>query len=344
MYMGLRGYVARRSVYTVVLLFFVITLNFFIFEVMPGSPTDFLANPQYLRDPSQLENAIRIFGLDRPVHERYVIYVRNMLTFNFGYAYGVGTISNTLVSDQIASRLANTLILIGLSSLLAVVIGVFLGVYSASRRGGAFDSLQVTSSLVWGSLPTFWIGLVFILIFSTYLGWFPSAHTQPDDWALHPPQLGTLFAPNWSGVQEFIFGRMRHAILPVAVLSLFQYGGFLLLTRATMIESLTEDYVLTARAKGLRERTVLFRHALKNASLPLITSIALTIGFIFSGAIITETVFSWSGLGRWIFDAIGTNDYPSLQAIFFIIALMVIIANFIADLALGIIDPRIKYG
>jgi len=248
-YMGLRGYVLRRSAYTVVLLFFVITLNFFIFEVMPGSPLDVLANPQYLRNPDQLDEAIRLFGLDKGPVERYFIYAKNMLTFNFGYAYGVGTISNTLVSAQIASRLTNTLLLIGLSSIISIVVGIFLGVYAAARRGGIFDSLQVTSSLVWGSLPTFWIGLVFILIFSQYLDWLPSAHTQPDSWGINPPELGTLFAPNWAGVGEFISGRLRHLILPVAVLSLFQYGGFLLLTRATMMESLTEDYVLTARPK-----------------------------------------------------------------------------------------------
>ncbi len=333
--MGLRGYVLRRTVYTVVLVFFVITLNYLIFEVMPGNPIDTLVNPNRLRDPSQLDALIRRFQLDQDPFTRYVYYVKNMLTFEFGQSYVTGQ----PVSSEILVRVVNTLSLLGISTVLAIVAGMTLGVYSAARRGGVFDSTQVTSSLVWGSLPTFWMGLVFILIFFYYLRWFPIGHVSPDAWALNPPNLATL-----AGVAEYIRGRLSHLFLPVTVLFLFQYGGFLLLTRATMIDALTEDYVLTARAKGLNERTVLFRHALKNASLPIITAIALTMGFIFSGAIITETVFSWEGMGQWIYRSIINTDYPAMQAIFYIIALMVILANFISDILIGFIDPRIKFG
>jgi len=133
-------------------------------------------------------------------------------------------------------------------------------------------------------------------------------------------------------------------MLPITTLTLFSYGGYLLLTRATMIEALTEDYITTARAKGVPERSVIFKHALKNASLPLITSAALAFGFMLSGAIITEGVFSWPGMGRWIFQSITFNDYSSLQAVFYIIAVLVIVANIMADILYGIIDPRIKYG
>ncbi len=307
---------------------------------MPGSPLDTLAGSGRLRDAAQREAVIARYGLDKDVFTRYGYYIVNLLTFNFGISYT----DDIPVGGQILARLSNTLTLIGLSLVLAISVGTILGVYSASRRGGVFDSAQVTSSLVWSSLPTFWMGLVGILIFFVYLHWpFPPgdspAHSVPDAWATNPPNLATL-----SGLGEFFAGHLRHLFLPVMVLFLFQYGGFLLLTRATMTEALTDDYVTTARAKGLKERTVLFRHALKNASLPIITSISLSIGFILGGAIITETVFSWNGMGYWIYQAINQNDYPVMQAIFYIIALMVIFANFFSDILLGMVDPRIKYG
>lgn len=176
--------------------------------------------------------------------------------------------------------------------------------------------------------------MIFIMIFSVNLHWFPLGGTIPKSWALNPP----------INIFDVIGGRLLHLFLPAFILILFSYGGYLLLTRALMMETLTEDYVTTARAKGLKERTVLFRHALKNASLPLITQTAMTFGFLVSGAVITEQVFGWNGLGQWIWFAIYNHDYPVMQAFFFLIALCVIIANFIGDLLLGVVDPRIKYG
>ncbi|MEM1589537.1 MAG: ABC transporter permease, partial [Candidatus Bathyarchaeia archaeon] len=193
------------------------------------------------------------------------------------------------------------------------------------------------------------MGIVFLMIFASYLGWFPIAGAFPREWLLPgkwPQPIATfnLFGLNISIPSTVeIFERIRHAFLPIATLTLFQYGGWLLLTRATMIEALTEDYILTAKAKGVKTRNLLLKHALKNASLPLITNAALAFGFMFTGAIITETVYTWPGMGTLIWTAIATLDYPILQAVFFIIALCVIIANFIADLAYGVIDPRIKY-
>ena len=159
-----------------------------------------------------------------------------------------------------------------------------------------------------------------------------------------PQTLNTALFLDGGEAFLLIQGYFKHMFLPMLTLVLFQYGGFLLLTRATMMETLTEDYVTTAKAKGVKQRTILYRHALKNASLPIITSIAITFGFVLSGAIITETVFTWPGLGTWIWQAIQIKDYPVLQASFYIIALCVIVANFIADLLYGVIDPRIKYG
>jgi peptide/nickel transport system permease protein len=193
-----------------------------------------------------------------------------------------------------------------------------------------------------------------LLVFYFNLGWFPNSGTYPTNWAIDyestgglPPKmiLGNLFniqiaLPSLLEIQ----GRLLHLFLPTLTLTLFSYGGYLLLTRATMMEALSEDYIVTAKAKGLKERTILFKHALKNASLPLITNVALTFGFILSGAIITEQVFSYPGLGHWTWLSISYRDFPALQAIFFLIALCVIVANFVADILYGVVDPRIKYG
>jgi peptide/nickel transport system permease protein len=329
--MGLRSYIIKRIIYSLFLLFFVITLNFIIFELMPGNPIEFFAAAGKLKDPQQVEEVLASFGLNEPLHIRYLKYIRNMLTWQFGYSYGP---SHEAVAEGITKRIPNTLILVGGSTVLSIIIGVILGVIAAYKRGKPIDSILVVSSLTTYSFPSFWLGMVLLLIFHYHLRWFPSAGSMPTEWAVTPP-------PN---IFVEISGRLYHLFLPLLTLTIFSYGGFLLLTRSVMLEALTEDYIVTARAKGVKERTVLFRHALKNASLPLITNVALSFAFVLTGAIITEQVFTYPGLGKYLWDALLFNDYPVLQAMFYIVALSVIIANFIADLMYGVIDPRIKYG
>jgi len=328
--MGLRIYVFKRIIFTFVLIFFVLTVNFIIFELMPANPMEVFASAKVFTNVEEQKKVAQMFGLDQPPHIRYVIYITNMLTGKFGVSFQ----HKKEVSALITIRLLNTLTLVGLSTLFSIVLGVALGVLTAWKRGTLYDDASVVLSLITYSLPSFWLGMLMILIFSRYLGWFPSAGIVPADWSVHWPTN-----PFYE-----LYERIRYMFLPVLTLTLFQYGGFLLLTRATMTESLTEDYILTARAKGLKERTVLFKHALKNASLPLITNVALSFGFMLSGAIITEQVFTYPGLGYWLWQAIGYADYPVLQAMFFVIALCVIIANLISDLLYGVIDPRIRYG
>lgn len=343
--MGLRGFVIKRVINSVILLFFVLTINFVIFELMPGNPIETLAASGRLR-ADQIAGIMDMYGFSDPLYVRFGKYIVNMLTWKFGYSFA----SKDSVASEMIGRLPNTLLLVGTSSILAIIIGVFLGVAAAYKRGGIFDSAAVVTSLTTYALPSFWMGMLALLIFSYKLQWFPSAGSVPAIWAISPPQ------PAWQGVipgtqialaipsLTEISGRIYHLFLPVTVLTLFSYGGYLLLTRATMLETLSEDYVVTARAKGLSERTVLFKHALKNASLPIITNVALTFAFILTGAIITEQVFTYPGLGQWIWSSIGTSDYPVMQAIFYIIGLCVIAANFVADLTYGLVDPRVKYG
>ena len=355
--MGFRAFLIKRLTIALVMLIIVLLLNFIIFMVMPGDPVSLFVNPVRGSPEGKkilIERLKAQWGLDKPIEQRILIYVQNMLTWNFGNSI----MSNNPVSSEIGIRLWYTLELMGTSTFLAILLGILFGAFVASRRGGKLDSIIVTSSLITFSLPVFWIGLMFILIFSIGLRWFPHAQAYPFSWDL-PGRWPVAFtltssvSPQWNGnvvltlnpspAMVLFSGYLSHMVLPVATLTLFQYGGYLLLTRATMIEALTEDYVVTARAKGVKEREVILRHALKNASLPLITSAALHFGFMFGGAIITEGVYSWPGLGRWIFSAIGQNDYSVLQAAFYIIAVCVIAANIVADLLYGIIDPRIKY-
>jgi len=352
--LGLRDYIIKRIIYCFILLIFVMSINFIIFMVMPGDPVQFFINP--LKKGSAVDVAEQtrrlreLWGIGDPDVIRYFKYLYNMMTWNFGITFD----RRVPVAGEMAWRMPYTIILMGGSTAFAVIIGVLLGVLSAHKRGGKFDTTSVFTSLIFYSLPVFWMGMIFILIFYVNLKWFPLAHAAPAEWAIYPPNPWTISASstnpleilvtvNPSDLMSTISGFARHMFLPIMTLTLFQYGGFLLLTRATMIEALTEDYIVTARAKGVKERDVLLRHALKNASLPLITSIALAFGFMLSGAIITEGVYTWPGMGRWIFQAIGLKDYNVLQAIFYVIALCVILANFIADLLYGIIDPRIKY-
>lgn len=328
--MGLRSYIVKRIIYSLILVYFVITVNFIIFMLMPGDPVLRLADAGKIRNPEVVDSLIEQFGLDRPIHEQYIKYVISMITGQFGYSY----YTRKPISQEVGLRLQNTLVLVVPPEIFAIVIGIVLGVIAAYKRGGLFDSATVITSLTTYSLPVFWIAMMLILLFSYNLGWFPPGHTIPDHWLLYPPQ----------SIWENLTTRLWHLVLPWVTLFLLSYGSYLLLTRATVLECITEDYVVTARAKGLKERTVLFKHTLKNAALPIITDIAIVFGFMLSGAIITEQVFMYPGLGMWIWHAIDNFDYPALQAIFLIIAICVIIANFLADLVYGIIDPRVKYG
>lgn len=354
--MGLRGFITKRIIYSIILILVVICVNFVLFMVMPGDPTDFLLSGYSRESPEQRqarEQLLRdLWGIGDPWHVQLLKYMRNLLTWNFGNEL----IGRRPIAEVMSRKIPYTLLVLGSSTVLSIVIGVFLGIEVIKRRGSLFDTGSVVASLIASSLPTFWIGLVLLWVFSQALGWFPGAHAFPTEWAggnwpqpivttVQPLSSTLLYnfqislAESW----KLFWGYFSHLILPLATLTLFGFGGWLLLTRACMLDVITEDYIVTARAKGLSETTVLYRHALKNAALPIITSAALAFGFVLSGAIITETVFSYPGLGGWIWDAINFRDYTVLMAIFYVISICVIVANIIADLLYGVLDPRIRY-
>lgn len=313
-----------------------IVLNWIIFQAMPGpngAQAALLGGSSRL-GPTQWARINELYGFDKPYWVRFYDYVKALLTFQFGISYA----SNQDVTTEMirSGKLLNTLTLLGTSTVMALVIGTVAGILVSKRRGSSVDNFAVSASLTTFALPTFFMGALLIYIFAGLLNWFPSGGTEPYDWT----NISANFRPDFA--TQFLV-KLQFLTLPALTLTLFSYGGFLLLTRATMGEALSEDYILTARAKGLTERAILFRHAFKNASLPLITNAALAFGGILSGAIITETIFNWDGLGRWLFTSVGFKDFPVMQALFFIIALAVIAANFVSDILYGIVDPRIRY-
>jgi len=329
--MGLKKYIVKRVIYMIVLIWAIITVNFLIFSMLPGNPLERYVASLRRIDEIRYNELKAHFGLDKPLHEQYIVSLRNMLTFNFGISFNSGT----QVSETIFSRkMPNTLLLLGLESILSIIVGMLLGVLVAYKRGGILDTGTVTFSLTMYSVPIFFIGWLVIFFFAVNLGWFPAGGTVPLEWGRYPP----------TNFLQIIIGRLSYIALPTLTLFLFSFGGWVLLTRACVLETITEDYVVTARAKGLKERTVLYKHVLKNASLPLITNVALSFAFVVSGATITETLFSYDGIGLLTFSAIMNNDLPVLYALFYVLALCVVAANFIADLLYGVIDPRIRYG
>jgi peptide/nickel transport system permease protein len=325
--MGMREFMIRRVINSFVLILGAIIFNFFVFRMMPGDPVSILISPYIQHNQQELADALRaMWGLDLPLHVQFGQYIVNMFTFNFGISFSEG---NRPVVESIAARLPNTLLLMGTAAILTIVIGIATGIAAASKRGGAFDMGMVTSALVLYSVPTFWLGMMFILLFGFYIPLFPMG--------------GTVSVPAPTDPLAYALDVGWHLVLPAITLALVSYGGYMLVMRNTLIDVLTEDYIVTARAKGVDERTVLYKHALRNAILPLVTMIALTFGFLITGATLTETVFNWYGLGRLIFDSVIAQNYPVLQAIFYIMALTVIVANFIADILYGFLDPRVRY-
>jgi len=275
--------------------------------------------------PEQIEILKTRFHIGEPLHVQYVYYLTNLLQGEFGYSYR----TQRPIVEEIAQVLPNTLLLLGVSTLLSIVIGILLGIFAAARRGRLADFTILFFGMTFFALPTFWIGLILLLVFGYFLPLFPLR--------------GTVSVPVPADPMAAAADVLWHLTLPAVTLILFFFAQYAVIMRNSLLGVLTEDYITTARAKGLGESAILFKHALRNAMLPMVTIIAMGLGGVFSGAIITETVFSWQGVGQYLWTAIQVSDYPVMQAVFFIIALAVILANFAADLLYGLLDPRIKY-
>lgn len=337
--------IARKIGWALVTILFVITLNFFLFRVLPGDPAR-----SGIRDPRLTQEAIEAirvrFGLDKPVincfqslnplefgdcavnplQTQFFIYVGNLLRGELGISYH----TNRPVASLLGELLWNTLLLIGLGQVLAVILGMALGVVAAWKSRTAVDYSALLFSLTAWSLPTFWLGIILLFIGSSHWG-------LPIGGRLTP---GMVYESSWARWIDI----GRHLILPTLTYTIIFLGEYMLIMRSTLLDVLSEDYILTAKAKGLSTFQILRDHALQNAMLPMVTIIALNLGFTVSGAIQIETVFSWPGLGGAIFTAVERRDYPMLQGAFLLIAVSVIFANLIADLLYSYLDPRVETG
>ncbi|NWF95477.1 MAG: ABC transporter permease [Candidatus Thorarchaeota archaeon] len=353
--MGLREYVIRRLIYMFLLVVAVVCFNFFLFRlptlILGISPVDLMINEDLRRNLTKdlLDDLYDRFGLvPNPDIFDWIYmfwrYLVNMFTGNFGVSFYGGN----PVIDEIAARLPNTLLLMGTSSIVSIIIGIWTGVKVAADPGSRKDVTAVTVALAIYAVPIFWLGMILLMVFSFYL---PTATEAAFGIRIGFP-LGRTITPDiWIAAKGDPFGGLimaadilHHLFLPMVTLGVGGYGGYFLYMRNNLIDVMTEDYILTARAKGLDETHVLYKHGLKNALLPMVTVIAMTFGFLINGATMTETVFNWYGLGRYIFESLVKLDYPVAQAIFMIVAITAILANFVADLLYGVLDPRIKYG
>jgi ABC-type dipeptide/oligopeptide/nickel transport system permease component len=319
------NYVLKRIAFALVTLFIAITLNFFLFRVLPGNAVTGLRCQDCTK--AFKDSLIREYGLNKSKPDQYLIYLKNLAHGNLG----TSEVNNEPVWQVIEQPLLNTLPMLLAGTIFSILIGAIAGVVSAWRRGTFVDRASLWTSLVFYAMPTQWIGVLVVFYVAGAVG-LPRT-------GIDTPTLGIFGPPSfWATLLD----RTKHLILPALTLGLGLYGQYALVMRSAMLETLGEDYVLTARAKGLSNWAVIRVHAARNAMLPLITLIALSAGSIVAGAVVVEDVFSYPGIGLATVDAINQNDYPVLQGIFLILTVAVIFCNLIADLLYMKLDPRVQ--
>ncbi len=310
----------------VLMILLVSTMIFLLFRTMPGDPTASMVDPSIPREARQA--LLERYGLHESLWTQYTIFMKDLVRLDFGTSY----FYNRPVLRVIQDRLPATLILMFTAMLFAYIIGIFGGAWMAWKRGTKLESLGITFSLIFRSAPTFWVGLLVIMFFAVRLGWFPAQGMRSTGY------VGNTFREIFL-TTDFL----RHLVLPAFTAGLYFLATPTLIMRNSMLEVLSEDYIEMAHAKGLRERRVLYRHAARNALLPVVTAGALFIGAAIGGQVLIEVVYSWPGLGREIVQAVTRSDYPLAQGCFIILSTLVMVMNLIADVLYAFLDPRITY-
>jgi len=318
------AYVGWRLIQSTALVLVVVTLCFVIIRLAPGDAVLYLYGAQSV-SAETLANIRHQWGLDQPMWQQYVAYVANVARGDLGYSQ----VNRQPVSGMLLRIAPNTLLLMVPSILLAAVIGVVSGVSAARRANSLWDYAIGTFSMVGYSTPPFWLGIVLIILFASTLRWLPTQGMM------------TLGGAD-QGV-AYLLDVAVHMVLPTSVLTWWYLAAFSRLTRASMLEESRKPYLTTARMKGLSEGRVMYGHALRNASRPVLTMLGLHLGTMFAGALMTEVVFAWPGMGRLTFNAILQHDYPVVMGVFIVIGTSVVVANLVIDLLYGVLDPRIRY-
>ena len=316
-------YILRKLFNALLTILAIVILNFVLFRLMPGSPERQTRNPN-LRPEVIAANRER-WGLDKPIPEQLALYLKSTFTGDLGYSIKY---RGQPVVDVVLNAAGPTVLLIGAGEAVAIVLGLWLGARSGWRRGGVVDRVGNGVSLVFYSMPYFVIGMPLIIIFATGLGWFPTS--------------GMTTPGGDKTLVQTLFDIGRHLVLPLTAVALGLIGAYSILMRSSVIDTRAEDYITTARAKGLPDGRILRSHAFPNALLPMVTLIAINLGYVVAGAITAEIVFAWPGLGTLTVQALDARDYPLLQAIFLLISVSVVFANFAADIIYGYLDPRVR--
>ena len=315
--------IALRLLKAVAVILAIVALNFMLIRIAPGDPASVMAGQAGVADETFVQQLREQFGLDQPMWRQFLTYVGNILQGDLGYSYRQGA----SVADLLWERLPATLLLTGTAFVLALAAGIVLGVVSAANQGRLPDLLVSVLSLVFYATPLFWIGMMAILLFSVWLEWFPA--------------FGMVTVSADLTGMAYVLDVLHHLVLPAVTLALFYMAIYARLTRASMLEVQDLDFVRTARAKGLQEGIILRRHMLRNAILPVITLAGIQAGQLVGGAILTETVFGWPGIGRLAFDALVQRDYQVMMGIFLITSILVVIFNILTDILYRVVDPRI---
>ena len=321
---GASGYLGRRLLQAALLVVAIACINFAMLHLAPGDAVDVLAGESGAADAEYVAELRRSYGLDQPVHVQLVRYVWNLARLDFGFAFHY----NVPVLEVIFERLPATLLLMVSSLLIALAGGIVLGVTAARREGSRWDGLITIVSLIGYATPLFWLGLMLIVLFSVKLQILPSGGMST---------IGAMMSP-----VEFLFDLLTHLVLPAFTLSLFYMATYIRLMRAQMLEVFGQDFVRTARAKGISASRVAYRHVLRNAILPLISLFGVQVGAVLGGAVVVEVVFGWPGLGRLAFDAIAQRDVNLLMGILFFSSILVIVVNVLVDFLYVLLDPRIE--
>ena len=325
--MELRKYIKRRLIEIIIIFFVILTVLFILFRLAPGDPVTRMVDPNLT--PEEAEHLIAQLGLDEPIWIQYLYYLKNFFSGNFGISFHYGQ----PVVQIIGERLPNTMYLFTTSIIISALLGIFLGRIAAWHRGKRTDTVMTIGALVCHTLFLPWLALLMIWVLGYKVGWFPlTGIISPEVWI--DPQSGA-----WVKLLDIL----HHMALPLMTLVFIHFGSYLLIMRSSMLDTLGEDYIVTARAKGLDERTIRNRHAAPNAALPVVTSVGLSLAFSINGGALTETVFTWPGIGRELVFAVSNSDYPLAQACFLLIAAVVLVTNLIVDVLYAYLDPRIRY-
>ncbi len=314
-------FIIRRLIQYVPMILVVIIVTFLLVRLAPGDPTYILVGE--VGDESFVKAMRERLGLDRPLYDQFVIYISNVFRGDLGYSY----LRSEPVAKLIVERIPATLLLVLTAMFISALVGIIVGTIAAARRGVA-DLTLSTLSIIGISIPYFWLGQIILIVFAVWLGIFP---------------LGGMVSVGYEyqGLEYFL-DVLYHLTLPAMTLAIFNIAFTTKITRGSVLEALTQDYIVTARAKGIPESRVVFRHALRNALIPVVTYTGFNTGVLLVGAILTETVFAWPGMGSLLYDSIRLRDYPVVLGIFIYGSIIVILANLIVDVLYGIIDPRIR--